>query len=239
MSMIMQCAGHLSIQTSRSRTCATVWPNRQSACSTLCSLPSLYSLLHPKKYSTLRQKFLLASPIAASLRRPPTPLRLAAVPRTIPCRTPLHLACCVHSATRRRSPPVGTSSPAVDRRPELADATTVPHQEGLGCHARCATSQQGYVMLKAHVANVCFKCFRGMFHVFHMDVARVDPDVTYVAMVYTYVVSVCSKCFIHLFQTYVAKCFIWILLMFHTYVASVCSKCFSCFRRMLHQVLHV
>ena len=35
--------------------------------------------------------------------------------------------------------------------------------------------------LEANVASVCFKCFRGMLQVFHMDVAKVDRDVAYVA----------------------------------------------------------
>jgi hypothetical protein len=43
--------------------------------------------------------------------------------------------------------------------------------------------QQEDVALKAHVANVCFKCFRGMLQMFHMDVAKVDRDVAYAASV--------------------------------------------------------
>jgi hypothetical protein len=41
-------------------------------------------------------------------------------------------------------------------------------------------------VLKAHVARVYFKCFRcvkGMLQVFHTDVAKVDRDVAFVAMV--------------------------------------------------------
>jgi hypothetical protein len=55
----------------------------------------------------------------------------------------------------------------------------------------------------------------------HMDVAKIDGDVLYVAMV----VHLCCKLlfliFHLLFQTYVASVFIWILHMFHTYVASI------------------
>jgi hypothetical protein len=57
--------------------------------------------------------------------------------------------------------------------------------------------------------------------VFHMDVAKVDRDVTYVAMV---VHVGCMRLFqmFHLFfQTYVASVFIWILHMFDTYIAKV------------------
>jgi hypothetical protein len=59
-----------------------------------------------------------------------------------------------------------------------------------------------------HVANVCFKyfkCLRGMLQVFHLDIAKVDPNVAYVC----------------------CKCFIWMLHMFHTYVASVCFNYFQ------------
>jgi ribonuclease PH len=31
--------------------------------------------------------------------------------------------------------------------------------------------------LKEHIANVSFKCFRGMLQVFYIDVAKVDQDV--------------------------------------------------------------
>jgi hypothetical protein len=41
--------------------------------------------------------------------------------------------------------------------------------------------QQGDVALKVHVARVCFKCFIGMLQVFHMDIAKVDWDLAYVA----------------------------------------------------------
>jgi hypothetical protein len=56
-----------------------------------------------------------------------------------------------------------------------------------------------------------------------MDIAKVDRDVAYVAMV----VHVCCKGLLpmfHLcFQTYVASVFIWMLHMFHTYVVFVLS----------------
>ena len=69
-----------------------------------------------------------------------------------------------------------------------------------------------------HVASVhfkCFRCFRSMLQVFHTDVAKVDRDVTYVAMV----VHVCCKhlsLMFHLcFQTYVASVFILMLCFRH------------------------
>jgi hypothetical protein len=45
--------------------------------------------------------------------------------------------------------------------------------------------QQGDVVLKANVASIyfnCFRCFIGISQVFHMDVAKVNRDVAYVAM---------------------------------------------------------
>jgi hypothetical protein len=44
-------------------------------------------------------------------------------------------------------------------------------------------------VLKVHDSSVCFKCFKGVLQVFHVDVAKVDRDVAYVAMV----VHVCCK----------------------------------------------
>ena len=91
-----------------------------------------------------------------------------------------------------------------------------------------------------------------MLQVFHVDVAKVDRDVAYVAMI----VHVCCKLLFSMFplffQTYVASVFIWMLHMLYTYVASVLSRCCLCFtwfssvfasvssvlRRML-QVLHL
>ena len=64
---------------------------------------------------------------------------------------------------------------------------------------------------------------------FHMDIAKVNRDVAYVAMV----VHVCCKLLFPMFhiffQTYVASVFIWMLHMFHTYVASVLFGCYVCF----------
>ena len=62
-----------------------------------------------------------------------------------------------------------------------------------------------------------------MFQAFHADIAKVDQDVAYVAMV----VHVCCKRLFpifHLcFRTYVTSVFIWMLHIFHIYVASVLS----------------
>jgi hypothetical protein len=71
-----------------------------------------------------------------------------------------------------------------------------------------------------------------------MDVAKVDQDVAYVAMI-VHVHCKCLFSMFHLFfQTYVASMFIWMFHMFHIYVANVLSGCcicvaivFKCFSR--------
>jgi hypothetical protein len=82
-----------------------------------------------------------------------------------------------------------------------------------------------------------------MLQVFLIDVAKVDQDAAYVAMV----VHVCCKCLFSMFHlffhmyvvrvfyldvAYVShiccKCFIWVLHMFHTSVTSILSGCCVC-----------
>jgi hypothetical protein len=64
-------------------------------------------------------------------------------------------------------------------------------------------------MFQAYVSNV----FRLTLQVFHLDVAKIDLNVAYVAMV----IHVCA-------QEHVSKCFI----CFQTYVAIVLSECCTC-----------
>jgi hypothetical protein len=59
--------------------------------------------------------------------------------------------------------------------------------------------------------------FLGILQVFHIDVAKVDRDVPYVAMV----VHVCCKRLLKVLHTYVESVFIWMLHMFYTYVGNV------------------
>ena len=54
----------------------------------------------------------------------------------------------------------------------------------------------------------CFKCFRLMLQVFHLNVAKVDLDVAYVAMT----IHACFKCFI---------CFRCMLQVFHLDISKV------------------
>jgi hypothetical protein len=104
--------------------------------------------------------------------------------------------------------------------------------------------QQGDVALRAHVGNVCFKCFicfKGMLQVFHMDVVKVDRDVAYAASVSE---AYCKGSFrlFHYFHTYVTSVVIWMLHMLQVYVLnvficfSVLFKCFM-FQRYIHRVM--
>jgi hypothetical protein len=94
-------------------------------------------------------------------------------------------------------------------------------------------------VLKAHGANVCFKCFRGTLQAFYTDVAKVDRDVAYVASIS----ETCCKCFKYMLQAFVqnisfvsdvcCKGFLDVAYISHVYVVRVCSKCFSRFCLML------
>ena len=71
-----------------------------------------------------------------------------------------------------------------------------------------------------------------MFHTdvakIEQDVAKIDRNVTYVAMVVHVCCKHLSQMFYLFFQTYVASVFISMLHMFYTYVASVLSACCVC-----------
>ena len=93
------------------------------------------------------------------------------------------------------------------------------------------------VLLKAHIASVCFKCFRyfrGMLQVFQMDVGKVDRDVAYgcthmlqrsvtnISYVFSYI---CRKC-VYLDVAYVLSGCCVSLQMFS-------GIFFKCYRNML------
>ena len=85
-------------------------------------------------------------------------------------------------------------------------------------------------MIKTHVASYvfkCFRCFRDMLQMFHMDLAKVDRAVA----------SILEACYKILFKnvsSVVISVLIWMLHIFYAYVARVCSKCFNCFSLVLH-----
>jgi hypothetical protein len=64
-------------------------------------------------------------------------------------------------------------------------------------------------------------CFIGTLQLFHADVAKVDQDVAYVAMV----VHVCCKGLSPMFHL----CFIWMLQVYYLDIAYVFAIIFKCF----------
>jgi hypothetical protein len=60
-----------------------------------------------------------------------------------------------------------------------------------------------------------------MLQVFYMDIAKVDRNVAFIAMVVHLCYNLLFLMFHQFFYTYVASVFIWMLHMFHAYVASV------------------
>jgi hypothetical protein len=84
-----------------------------------------------------------------------------------------------------------------------------PSRPSVGSHCECSDCPPArQLVLKAHVASVyfkCFKCFKGILHVFRMDLVKVDLDIAYIAMV---VHVRCKRLFVmfhSFFQTYVAS----------------------------------
>jgi hypothetical protein len=98
-----------------------------------------------------------------------------------------------------------------------------------------------------HVASVhlqCFRCFRGMFQVFHTYVAKIDWDVAYAAMVihcckrlssmfHLFLRRMLQAClsgycirFTHILQVFLMLRYLqWFSIVF----ASVLDACFECF----------
>jgi len=77
--------------------------------------------------------------------------------------------------------------------------------------------------------TVSFMHFRCMFHMFHLDVAKVDLVLHILQWLYTYVSNISAV------LNVCCKCFIWMLQWLYMYVTSVCSKCF----RPMLQVFHL
>jgi hypothetical protein len=149
------------------------------------------------------------------------------------------------------APPARLASPAAAAHYLQASC---PHRSSMHPPSSSATmslhsfEQQGDIALKAHVASICFKCFRGMLQVFHACVAKVDWDVAMVVhicckllflMFHLFFPDVCCKC-VYLDVAYVShiccKCFIWMLLCFtmvfkcfYVCFASVSYAWFKCF----------
>jgi hypothetical protein len=92
-------------------------------------------------------------------------------------------------------------------------------------------------MLQAYVFKY-FSCFRDMLQVFHLDVAKLDQDVAYVAMVVHVYCKLLFQRFICFFRRMLQVCLSRCCICFHTYVTNILSgcciwfamvfKCFSC-----------
>jgi hypothetical protein len=92
--------------------------------------------------------------------------------------------------------------------------------------------------LKAYVASVCFKCcrcFRDMLQVLHMDVAKVDQNVAYVAMV----VHVCCKRLFPMFHLFFPDVCCKSVYLNVAYVLHICCKYFIWMLRMFVMVSSV
>ena len=79
-------------------------------------------------------------------------------------------------------------------------------------------------MFQACVSNVSY-VFRLMLQIFHLDVAKVDVDVAYVAMA----IHACFKTMFqvfHLFSDVYCKYFIWMYVPNVSSVSDVCCNCF-------------
>jgi hypothetical protein len=75
-------------------------------------------------------------------------------------------------------------------------------------------------MLQASVSSDS-DVFRGTWQVFDLDVAKVDRDVAYVAMVVQYVASFCSQCFICFPDVCCKRVYLQVAYVLHIY-----CKCF-------------
>jgi hypothetical protein len=74
--------------------------------------------------------------------------------------------------------------------------------------------------LKAHVSSV-FICLRGMLHGFYMDVAKVDWNIAYVAVLYT-MLQIFVPNVLSIFSDICCKC----VYMNVAYVLRICCKSF-------------
>jgi hypothetical protein len=105
--------------------------------------------------------------------------------------------------------------------------------------ASISSKEQRDVALKMHVASVhfkCLRCFRGMLQLFHMDVAKADRDVAYVAIV----VHACCKLLFSMFHLFFSDGCCECVYLDVAYVSHICCKflpgCCVCFA-MFFQVL--
>jgi hypothetical protein len=102
--------------------------------------------------------------------------------------------CCCRLHRGHRLRPITEGRTAARPLPFSFSTTAQP-----GSHYAVLHPPDCHVLLKAHVASVCFecpRCFKGILQMFHMDVAKVYRDTAYVAMV----VYVCCKDLLPMFH---------------------------------------
>jgi hypothetical protein len=112
-------------------------------------------------------------------------------------------------------------------------------------HVCCKCVFQMFQLFQTYVASVlfgyCICCsgYRCMLQVCVPNVSSVLDLCCYLQVFYldvAYVSDIYCKCvfkMFHLFQTYVASVFTWMLQLMYTYAANAVCKCFTYFRRML------
>jgi hypothetical protein len=118
-----------------------------------------------------------------------------------------------------------------------------PDVDGGGGHTSIRCMLQVYILNVSNILEVCCKCF-------HMEVAKVDQDVAYIAIVVHVCCKRLSQCFICFFRSTLQVClsgcyicFTYMLQVFYLDVAYVCNgfqvflgvfatvlyACFKCF----------
>jgi hypothetical protein len=133
-------------------------------------------------------------------------LRLARSHRTCLASRATHPACASHAQLVPRAAPP-------------APRTVLPRAALTSLH--WAVTSTG-----AHVATVCFVCFRCILHMFYLNFAKVDLVLHMLQWLYTYVSAISNiycKC--------LSGCYIYC--SGYTCMLCVCFKCFTCFRPML------
>jgi hypothetical protein len=159
--------------------------------------------------------------------------------------------CCLHHGHRVR-PIVRDRTAACPLPSSFSTATAQP-----GFRCAVLRSPGCHVLLKAHVVNVCFECFRGILQMFQMDVAKVDQDVAYVTMiVHVYCkgllpmfhlcfLDICYKCvvlygcciwlqwFSSVFRCFFFKCFKNMFQVFHLPSDVCCNCCIWMFQKQI------
>jgi hypothetical protein len=148
-----------------------------------------------------------AAPPQRSSRRPAALADISAVPQhgcpssslsmAPSARTAVRLSLSLHPVSRlarpsqravrllHRNRPIAAFSTGAASSASPVSSTPV----NFICRQASIPKHQGDMALKVRVANIYFRCFRGILQVFRISVAKVDRDVVHVAMA----IHVCFK----------------------------------------------